>query len=320
MLYDCLTGRNVRVCVTRWITAWFSMQSGLVGVKWPNQQLHSSSNTEQLVRNDEATYVKYRNMTVIANGLVDRIFYLKTNGRIIKQQIRVSNKPGRCFSQGLLVGAGGSWPEMAAVGCLCWGKTLGSPVLTCSSSDRLCSSRPVSRSPSVSKVNRINENCKTLLLMCHFSDNPAWHLASSGGCGVSGGPGCFLRAGRAADRSVCLQAGTQPHPSWGQTSTHRPSSCLSFFLYFLTNVLLGFLQIFHYFSLALLTFFMVELMGKLYAYRWEFFEHKFEVFDGLIVVISFVLDIVFIFHEDAFDGLGLLILLRLWRVARIING
>lgn len=79
-------------------------------------------------------------------------------------------------------------------------------------------------------------------------------------------------------------------------------------------------QIFHYLSLALLTFFMVELVGKLYAYRMEFFEHKFEVFDAVVVVISFVLDIVFIFHEDVSDGVGLLILLRLWRVARIING
>lgn len=79
-------------------------------------------------------------------------------------------------------------------------------------------------------------------------------------------------------------------------------------------------EVFHYLSLALLTFFMVELVGKLYAYRLEFFQHKFEVFDGVVVVISFVLDIVFIFHEDAFDGMGLLILLRLWRVARIING
>ncbi|CAG5993481.1 unnamed protein product [Menidia menidia] len=79
-------------------------------------------------------------------------------------------------------------------------------------------------------------------------------------------------------------------------------------------------EIFHYLSLALLTFFMVELCGKLFAYQLEFFQHKFEVFDGLVVVVSFVLDIVFIFHEDAFDGMGLLILLRLWRVARIING
>ncbi|XP_070693025.1 voltage-gated hydrogen channel 1 [Pempheris klunzingeri] len=79
-------------------------------------------------------------------------------------------------------------------------------------------------------------------------------------------------------------------------------------------------EVFHYLSLALLTFFMMELAGKLYAYQLEFFYHKFEVFDGLVVVVSFVLDIVFIFHEDAFDGMGLLILLRLWRVARIING
>lgn len=85
-------------------------------------------------------------------------------------------------------------------------------------------------------------------------------------------------------------------------------------------VLFCFSQIFHYLSLALLTFFMLELAGKLFAYRLEFFQHRFEVFDGLVVVVSFVLDVVFVFHEDAFDGLGLLILLRLWRVARIING
>ncbi|TRY65292.1 hypothetical protein DNTS_015444 [Danionella cerebrum] len=79
-------------------------------------------------------------------------------------------------------------------------------------------------------------------------------------------------------------------------------------------------QVFHYLSLALLTFFMVELTGKIYAYRLEFLHHKFEVFDGIVVVVSFILDIVYISKEDAFDAMGLLILLRLWRVARIING
>ncbi|XP_051540169.1 voltage-gated hydrogen channel 1-like [Myxocyprinus asiaticus] len=79
-------------------------------------------------------------------------------------------------------------------------------------------------------------------------------------------------------------------------------------------------QVFHYLSLALLTFFMVELCGKIYAYRLEFFRHKFEVFDGIVVVVSFILDIIYISKEDAFDAMGLLILLRLWRVARIING
>ncbi|XP_051973826.1 voltage-gated hydrogen channel 1-like isoform X2 [Xyrauchen texanus] len=79
-------------------------------------------------------------------------------------------------------------------------------------------------------------------------------------------------------------------------------------------------QVFHYLSLALLTFFIVELSGKIYAYRLEFFQHKFEVFDGIVVVVSFILDIVYISKEDAFDAMGLLILLRLWRLARIING
>lgn len=65
---------------------------------------------------------------------------------------------------------------------------------------------------------------------------------------------------------------------------------------------------------------MVELAGKIFAYRLEFFMHKFEIFDGLVVIVSFVLDIVFISHEDVSDGMGLLILLRLWRVARIVNG
>ncbi|XP_067911075.1 voltage-gated hydrogen channel 1 [Heterodontus francisci] len=79
-------------------------------------------------------------------------------------------------------------------------------------------------------------------------------------------------------------------------------------------------QVFHYLSIAILTFFILELIGKLYAFRLEFFWHKFEVLDGIIVVVSFILDIVYISREDAFDGLGLLILLRLWRVARIMNG
>lgn len=79
-------------------------------------------------------------------------------------------------------------------------------------------------------------------------------------------------------------------------------------------------QVFHYLSLAVLTFFVVEILGKLYAYRLEFFHHKFEILDAVVVIISFVIDIVYIAHENIFQAVGLLILLRLWRVARIING
>ncbi|NXP25481.1 HVCN1 protein, partial [Scytalopus superciliaris] len=79
-------------------------------------------------------------------------------------------------------------------------------------------------------------------------------------------------------------------------------------------------KVFHYLSLSILTIFLVEVGFKVFVYRREFFHHKFEVLDGAVVVVSFVLDVVLIFHEHDFEAVGLLILLRLWRVARIING
>ncbi|XP_078523604.1 voltage-gated hydrogen channel 1 isoform X2 [Lissotriton helveticus] len=79
-------------------------------------------------------------------------------------------------------------------------------------------------------------------------------------------------------------------------------------------------RVFHYMSLSILSFFLIELFFKLYAFQAEFFHHKFEVMDAIVIVVSFVLDIVYISREDIFAAVGLLILLRLWRVARIING
>ncbi|XP_037599350.1 voltage-gated hydrogen channel 1 isoform X2 [Cebus imitator] len=79
-------------------------------------------------------------------------------------------------------------------------------------------------------------------------------------------------------------------------------------------------RVFHYMSIAILGFFMMEIIFKLYVFRLEFFHHKFEILDAVVVVVSFVLDIVLLFREHDFEALGLLILLRLWRVARIING
>ncbi|KAM3937100.1 voltage-gated hydrogen channel 1 [Leptodactylus fuscus] len=79
-------------------------------------------------------------------------------------------------------------------------------------------------------------------------------------------------------------------------------------------------EIFHYLSVSVLSFFLLEIAGKLYAFRLEFFHHKFEVFDAIIVIISFIIDVIYITREDIFSAVGLLILLRLWRVARIVNG
>ncbi|XP_006865482.1 PREDICTED: voltage-gated hydrogen channel 1 [Chrysochloris asiatica] len=79
-------------------------------------------------------------------------------------------------------------------------------------------------------------------------------------------------------------------------------------------------KVFHYMSIAILTFFMMEVFFKIFVFRMEFFHHKFEILDAIVVVVSFILDIVLLFREHEFEALGLLILLRLWRVARIING
>ncbi|XP_069475640.1 voltage-gated hydrogen channel 1 [Ambystoma mexicanum] len=79
-------------------------------------------------------------------------------------------------------------------------------------------------------------------------------------------------------------------------------------------------RVFHYLSMSILSFFLIELFFKVYAFRAEFFHHKFEVMDAVVIVVSFVLDVVYISREDVFNAVGLLILLRLWRVARIING
>lgn len=79
-------------------------------------------------------------------------------------------------------------------------------------------------------------------------------------------------------------------------------------------------KILHYSSLAILSVFIVEIFVKLYAYRLSFFRHKMEVFDAVIVIVSFILDIIFRNKEGPESGAGLLVILRLWRVTRILNG
>ncbi|XP_062605185.1 voltage-gated hydrogen channel 1-like [Saccostrea cucullata] len=79
-------------------------------------------------------------------------------------------------------------------------------------------------------------------------------------------------------------------------------------------------KILHYSSLAILSVFIVEIFVKIYAYRLSFFRHKMELFDAFVVVVSFVLDIIFRNKEGPESGAGLLVVLRLWRVTRILNG
>ncbi|XP_005100666.1 voltage-gated hydrogen channel 1 [Aplysia californica] len=79
-------------------------------------------------------------------------------------------------------------------------------------------------------------------------------------------------------------------------------------------------KIFHYGSLGILSLFLIEIGLRIFVLRLDFFKHKLELFDAVVVIVSFILDIVFRDNEDAATGVGLLIILRLWRVTRIVNG
>lgn len=59
---------------------------------------------------------------------------------------------------------------------------------------------------------------------------------------------------------------------------------------------------------------------KLLVFRLEFFKVKMEVFDAVIVITSLLLDIIFFNHTDTLNFIGLIIILRLWRVVRIVHG
>ncbi|XP_055950317.1 voltage-gated hydrogen channel 1-like [Argiope bruennichi] len=75
-------------------------------------------------------------------------------------------------------------------------------------------------------------------------------------------------------------------------------------------------HVLHYLSIVILSVFIVEIVMKMFAFRAEFFRHKLEVFDAFVVFLSFALDISFWEQEE----INLIIVLRLWRVARILNG
>ena len=80
-------------------------------------------------------------------------------------------------------------------------------------------------------------------------------------------------------------------------------------------------EIFHGFSIGILSMFMIELILKLWADHQHFIRHKIEVLDAVVVVISWILDIALVFFDStSVLALELILLLRLWRVFRIVNG
>lgn len=78
----------------------------------------------------------------------------------------------------------------------------------------------------------------------------------------------------------------------------------------------------HYTGLTILTIFVIEVILKIIAEGKAFFKQCLEVFDAIIVCVSFILDIILsIAPVKAFvrDAVVMMIILRLWRFSRIIT-
>lgn len=78
------------------------------------------------------------------------------------------------------------------------------------------------------------------------------------------------------------------------------------------------IHILHLCSIAILGVFLFEILLKLIAYDVAFFRKPGEVFDALLVSISFALDLKL--TGEAATVVEMLLLLRLWRVTRIVHG
>lgn len=76
---------------------------------------------------------------------------------------------------------------------------------------------------------------------------------------------------------------------------------------------------FHIASVFILSIFLVEILAKVVAHGIAFFKKPAEVFDAVIVITSFALDLT-VSGEAGAEVVELLLLLRMWRVTRILHG
>jgi hypothetical protein len=72
--------------------------------------------------------------------------------------------------------------------------------------------------------------------------------------------------------------------------------------------------------LAIPAMFLLETVIKIAAFGLSFLRMGWEIFDTVVICATFVLDVLMQHSHSSTNGLGLFIILRLWRVARILNG
>jgi hypothetical protein len=85
------------------------------------------------------------------------------------------------------------------------------------------------------------------------------------------------------------------------------------------------MKILHYMSISILTFFVFELLIKIYVFGrdfWNINQRKMDYFDGIIVSCSYLIDIYFLENEKNYFmeyRFAMMMTIRMWRIIRIIN-
>lgn len=78
----------------------------------------------------------------------------------------------------------------------------------------------------------------------------------------------------------------------------------------------------HYAALTIISLFVVEVVIKIYIEGKHFFSDKWEVFDAIVIFVTFGLDLALAFSPVSSavrDSVALLVFLRLWRVVKIMT-
>jgi len=63
--------------------------------------------------------------------------------------------------------------------------------------------------------------------------------------------------------------------------------------------------------------FLVELILSIWAFGWQYFNSKFHIFDGTVILAGFITDV--LLHGVLEEVASLVIILRLWRFFKIIE-
>ncbi|XP_062571869.1 voltage-gated hydrogen channel 1-like isoform X3 [Saccostrea cucullata] len=77
----------------------------------------------------------------------------------------------------------------------------------------------------------------------------------------------------------------------------------------------------HYAALSIISLFVVEVVLKMAVEGKHFFDDKWEIFDAVIIFVTFGLDLALAFSPVSYvvrDSVSLLIFFRLWRVIKIM--